>query len=243
MERHRPRAIMLDMDDTIISFDHGVDTDACWRSTVSQHLPQQSEEAAAQIVSSIKEKARWYWSDPERHRIGRQDLYLARLQFLAAVLEERNIDQPDLAHKLATTYGEERDLAITIFPDSIDAIQQLRSKGIKLAMITNGNSKMQWEKINRFDLAPLFDLIVVEGDLGIGKPDERIYAHVLEQLDVAADEAWMVGDNFEWEVAAPQRLGIRGVWVDHKGNGVADGSSALPYMTIKSLSDLIKAVE
>jgi len=195
MKRQQPRAILLDMDDTIIAFDHGVDTDACWRRTVRRHMPDQTAEAAEQLITDIKNKAKWYWSE------------------------------------------------ISIYPDSIDTIKQLRNKGIKLALITNGNAQTQWDKINRFDLSPLFDCIVVEGDLGIGKPDERIYAHALKRLEVGADEAWMVGDNFEWEVAAPQRIGIRGVWVDHKGNGVADESSAQPFLIIKSLGDLLLALD
>jgi FMN phosphatase YigB (HAD superfamily) len=39
----------------------------------------------------------------------------------------------------------------------------------------------------------------------------------LDQLGVTADDTWMVGDNDEWEVIAPQRLGVKGIWIDHKG--------------------------
>ncbi|WP_293454912.1 HAD hydrolase-like protein [Phenylobacterium sp.] len=43
---------------------------------------------------------------------------------------------------------------------------------------------------------------------GFGKPEERAYRHALQALDADPSEVWMVGDNLEWEVAAPQRLGI-----------------------------------
>jgi putative hydrolase of the HAD superfamily len=89
---------------------------------------------------------------------------------------------------------------------------------------------------------PHFDCVLVEGDLGIGKPEDRIYLHALEQLGVAADETWMVGDNFEWEVAAPQRLGIKGIWIDHKGAGIPVNPSTQPFMIIKSLSDLLSLI-
>lgn len=60
-----------------------------------------------------------------------------------------------------------------------------------------------------------------------------------EHLSVTADKAWMVGDNFEWEVAAPQRLGINGVRVDNKGIGVLDIASVQPYLVIRDLSELL----
>lgn len=69
------------------------------------------------------------------------------------------------------------------------------SQRIRLALLTNGNADMQWIKIRRFDLSLLFDSIVVEGDFGVGKPEERIYLHALEQLGVSANETWMIGDK------------------------------------------------
>ncbi len=67
---------------------------------------------------------------------------------------------------------------------------------------------MQRSKINRFGLADLFDLILIEGEVGFGKPDPRVYERALESLGVAAGDTWMVGDNLEWDVAEPQRQGI-----------------------------------
>jgi FMN phosphatase YigB (HAD superfamily) len=53
-----------------------------------------------------------------------------------------------------------------------------------------------------------FDHIQIEGEHGFGKPEERAYTHAMETLGVGPHETWMVGDNLEWEIMAPQRLGI-----------------------------------
>lgn len=109
-------------------------------------------------------------------------------------------------------------------------------------MLTNGNAETQCNKIRCFELAALFDCILVEGDFGIGKPENRIYLHALEQLGVTAEETGMVGDNFDWEVAALQRLGIKGIRIDHKRTGIPVNTSAKPFIIIKTLSDLIPAI-
>ncbi|WP_282939935.1 HAD family hydrolase [Paenibacillus sp. RC67] len=233
-----PKAILLDMDDTILSFDHGVDTDSCWRRSFGHVLSCDPIE----LLAGIKESAKWYWSDPERHRVGRLDLYKARQKIVGMAMQKLKMEDHSLANQIAYTYGIERDKCVKLFPDSIDTIKQLRIKGIKLALLTNGNTEPQWDKIRCFELAPLFDCVLVEGEFGIGKPDDRIYLHALEQLGVTAEDTWMVGDNFEWEVAAPQRLGIKGIWIDHKGAGVPLTATAEPYRTIKSLSELLSII-
>lgn len=58
------------------------------------------------------------------------------------------------------------------------------------------------------------------------------------RLGVVPAGAWMVGDNLEWDVAAPQRLGIRGIWIDARGTGVPPGHAARPDRIIRRLSDL-----
>ena len=108
-----------------------------------------------------------------------------------------------------------------------------------LALVTNGAAELQRAKIDRFDLARRFHHIQIEGEHGFGKPEERAYRHAMTTLGVAAAETWMVGDNLEWEVAAPQRLGIHAIWYDPAGEGVPPGSTAKPDRIVQSLSELL----
>jgi len=233
-----PKAMLLDLDDTILTYEQGVDKDECWRHAIGKHLPDPYTVHLDDMLASIIEKAKWFWSDPERHRIGRLDLLKAREDIVSAVLPEWDIRDPLLARKIAETYDELRDRAFRLFPDAMDALERFRSHGIKLAMVTNGRAETQWNKIRRFNLEPLFECILVEGELGFGKPETAVYLLALEQLGAAAEETWMIGDNYAWEVEAPQRLGIKGIWIDHAGAGVPAGASEQPFMIIKSLGDL-----
>lgn len=63
----------------------------------------------------------------------------------------------------------------------------------------------------------------MEGELGFGKPDHRVYHLALDRLQLAPSEVWMVGDNLEWDVASPQELGIYSVWVDVRGGWLTRG--------------------
>ena len=75
--------------------------------------------------------------------------------------------------------------------------------------------------------------------MGFGKPEPQAYLHAMDTLGVTPEECWMVGDNLEWEVTAPQRLGIYAIWHDHLGVGLPLGSAIKPDRIICSLSELL----
>jgi putative hydrolase of the HAD superfamily len=119
----------------------------------------------------------------------------------------------------------------------------LRSKGIRLALVTNGDAAGQRDKLRRFDLERRFDLIQIEGEHGYGKPDPRAYQAVLDMLRVHPSEAWMVGDNLHWDIAAPQRLGLYGIWHDRRGEGVPVGPATIPDRVIRAPDDILDVLE
>ncbi|RKN84355.1 HAD family hydrolase [Paenibacillus ginsengarvi] len=231
-----PKAMLLDLDDTIISHDQGIDLQLSWTKACRTHLPDYDDTRIEEVIRSIREQARWYWSDPERHRIGRMDLDRARANIISVALEPFNVHDPKLSERIAVDYDIDRNKAVCPFPGAIETIAHLRSAGTKLALLTNGASAAQRAKIERFQLAPYFDCILIEGEFGAGKPDPSVYLHALEQLSVTKEEAWMVGDNYIWEVVAPQSLGIRSIWVNHKG--IEPPTSVIPYRTVRTLSEI-----
>src|SRR5262249_50339159 len=151
------------------------------------------------------------------------DLDAARRRIVGLSLAEIGAERPALASRIAEAYGRRRDAAIRPLPDAIETVRWLRGHGCRLALLTNGNGGPQRRKLSRFGLADVFDSILIEGEVGFGKPDPRIYARALEELEVTAADVWMVGDNLEWDVLQPQTLGIFGIWVDARGTGLPAG--------------------
>jgi len=105
-------------------------------------------------------------------------------------------------------------------------------------LVTNGAADAQRSKVIRFGLQDLIDLVLIEGEVGFGKPDPRIYAPALDGLGVAPTEAWMAGDNLEWDVIQPQKLGIYGIWVDARQRGLPPNVEEFPNRIIQRLSEL-----
>lgn len=230
--RARPRAVLVDLDDTIIDGSAVVD---CWDVACECSPPEVDRQA---LLAEIHRLRDWYWADPERHRQGRLDLSAARRHIVETALGNIGYDDAGLAGRIAARYDECRDERTAVFPGAVDVLMWLRERGCQLALLTNGAATVQRQKIARFRLEPLFDAIFVEGELGFGKPDERIYHLALTELAVAPRDTWMIGDNLEWDVEQPQKIGITGVWVDVTGAGVPASRAVRPDLVIRRLSDL-----
>jgi len=238
MTEHLPKAILFDLDDTILA--DAVNGDRCWRIVCDRFAAEAPGLTPDRLLAEIDRMRTWYWSDPDRHRRGRLDLDRARQELVGMALQALGVDAPDLGRRIAQEFSALRNEAIQPLPGAIDTLCRLRERGVRLALLTNGSSAAQRLKIDRFGLAPLFDCILIEGEFGAGKPDERIYRHACEQLGAAPAEAWMVGDRLDWDVAGPQRLGILAIWVDNAGQGLPPSSPVRPDRIIRSLPELLE---
>jgi putative hydrolase of the HAD superfamily len=236
-DSREPKAILFDLDDTIIA--HSTAGDSCWQELCNRFAPLVEGLKAEKLLDAVNRVRDWYWDDPERHRRGRLNLIIARRELVALAFSNLGINNTDLANQLADAYSAEREEAVTLFPGAVDTLKHFRNRGIKLALVSNGSGELQRKKIERFNLVPFFDCITIEGEFGLGKPDERVFLHTLEKLSAAAKEAWMVGDNLEWDVAGAQKAGIYGIWVDWQGNGLPESSTVRPDRIVNSISELV----
>ena len=140
---------------------------------------------------------------------------------------------------MADRYATMRNEKLKPFPGAIDTLRRLKGQGRRLVLLTNGSSESQRGKIDKHGLAEFFDHIQIEGEFGIGKPDERAYRNALDALDVRPSDAWMIGDNLDFDIHAAQQLGIYAVWVDAHGNGLPDEITVHPDRIVRSISELI----
>jgi putative hydrolase of the HAD superfamily len=234
-----PRAILFDLDDTILAAGQRLEI---LRSVAREFEPELAPQRPDDVAERVDAALEAFWSDSARHGIARFGIPEARRQVIAEAFAETGAPHmsPELADRFAARFTADRDRLTDFFPGARETIETLKARGVLLALVTNGGSATQRAKIERFSLAPLFDHIQIEGEHDFGKPDERAYLHAMSVLGVEARETWMVGDNLEWEVAAPQKVGIYAIWHDAYGKGLPEGSDVRPDRVIRAISELIE---
>jgi len=237
-----PRAMLIDMDDTILSA-YGR-PELAWNTIAREFAGELSGLPPELVATAILAFARQFWSNAEpawRLKLGEARQLTVKGGFARLAASGHPALPDQLAIRIADRFTAYREEEMFVFPGAHDAIDALRSLGVKLALITNGAGDTQRAKIERFELAHRFDHIQIEGEHGFGKPEERAYLHAMAALGVSAPETWMIGDNLEWEVEAPQRLGIYAIWMDVHGDGLPEGSTVRPDRIIRSLTELLPA--
>jgi putative hydrolase of the HAD superfamily len=94
-----------------------------------------------------------------------------------------------------------------------ETLTELRNSRFRLGVVSNGSSAAQRTKLAVTGLDQAFDLIVISDEVGLKKPDPRIFALATTSLGVSPSECLFVGDNPIKDVCAARDFGMRAAWL------------------------------
>lgn len=112
---------------------------------------------------------------------------------------------------------------------------------IKLAILTAGESKHQWHKVDMLGLDKWFDRanIIVTGDTDYSKPDVRLCRMFEEKLGLKPDDLWMIGDNYDKDITCALDSGWHSVWINRRTLPAPERRPDYEVLTDKELTDLL----
>jgi len=124
------------------------------------------------------------------------------------------------------------------YDDVRPAFERLRAQGLRLGLISNWDSRLA-SIISGLDLAPLLDTVVSSAEVGLRKPDPRIFELACERLGVSPQESAHVGDHHYADLVGARAVGMRAVLIDRHGVQ-ASGADAEPAIaTLDALDGLL----
>lgn len=115
--------------------------------------------------------------------------------------------------------------SIRIYPDVVETLRALRSKGYRLALISN--LAQPYVPTVRSLLGPLVDVEIYSCQVGAAKPRPKIFAAMCAQLDLAPNEILMVGDSQQSDIEGACRFGMPSVHLRRDGPQDRDSISEL----------------
>lgn len=232
------KAVLFDLDDTLI-FAYANPAPA-WHAVAAEYQAHLRDAPLAGVGAALADATALFLSDDDNRRKWRLEAAATRRAVVRdALLGAGYHHLEDLAAEIADRYAQYREENMFLYPDALAVIDAFRDRGMKLGLVTNGATEVQNAKIDRFGLRQRFDHFQVEEEAGFGKPDGRAYVESLAALDVAPGEAIMIGDDLVWDVLAPQRLGMTGVWINRFDLPLAPQIPVVPDRTITALSELL----
>lgn len=121
-----------------------------------------------------------------------------------------------------------------LYPETQDTLIALRSRGYKLAVLSNFDSRLP-DVLAALGIADLFDDVTYASLHGLAKPDAELFHIALRHLGLAAETVVHVGDHMEEDVAGSRAVGLRPILVSRDGRRLP----TLDLLAIRTLDKLL----
>lgn len=204
--------VWIDLDDTLIDFTTNAHTSLVkmWHD----------EPCLRQYFDTPEIWARTYeehnialWAEYNVGNITRQ--YLRMERFLRPLTQAGMPDDEARATsaRFDTLYLDYLAREKALMPGAIGLLRYLRTQNVTIGILSNGFKEVQFRKIQSAGLEPYIDIVVLSDDIGINKPDIRIYHHAMQRVDdLDTTHHLMIGDNPDTDIAGAIRAGWSAIW-------------------------------
>jgi len=105
---------------------------------------------------------------------------------------------------------------VQVYPDVEPTLFQLRAKGLKLGLVSNGFKKDLKHILGKLKLKKWFDTTVCIESCNCAKPNKEIFLYALDKLDVKPSEALFVGDSVIHDYEGASNVGIKALLIDRE---------------------------
>lgn len=126
--------------------------------------------------------------------------------------------------------------------DMIKALDRFASNSdVKLAILTAGESKHQWHKVEMLGLDKWFSRgnVIVTGETPYSKPDVRLMRMLEERLDLKPCDLWMIGDSYRHDISGAIEAGWHSVWINRRGLPTPEAAPDIEVASDKELTDAL----
>jgi HAD superfamily hydrolase (TIGR01549 family) len=160
-----------------------------------------------------------------------------RARMWHAALLRVGVDDAELAERSGAEYNEYRRQFFELWPGALELLVSLRARGCKLGMITNGMAETHRDKIAILRLEDAFDEIFIADEVGMVKPDVRLFRLAAERLGVAPERCAMVGDRYDRDITGAHDAGMFAIWMNVRNERVPVGRRP-PDATVKKITEV-----
>jgi putative hydrolase of the HAD superfamily len=228
------RAVLFDLDDTLV--DHQFASQAAIAG-VRERFPALQKRELAELVAENQRIL-----DSMHHEVvsGRRDIADARIERyrrLFAFAGDPNGRAAAAAELHRRIYQGNRRCV----EGALELVTLLHAR-LRIGVISNNTVAEQTEKLATFGFAPMVHALVTSEEIGVAKPDPRIFHTALERLQCEAHEAVMIGDAWVQDVLGATGAGIRALWLNRSGAAHPDSAIAMQIAALHPAEDVAALV-
>jgi putative hydrolase of the HAD superfamily len=240
------KVVAFDLDDTLFNA-----TDLSWearisglKAMISKGLNIELKKASLILNEIVKE----YGSNNSNHYnifIRRINRFEPQIEFISSSKKNMYVTTAVMA------YHEQKIKMIEPFEDVVPCLREIKSMGIKTAIISDGIPIKQYEKILRLGIDEFVDLIVISDEIGVRKPNPKLFEYCLKKFGISGEESIYVGDNPVKDLIPARMNGMFSVYIHRGGkyDSLTTGEKILTELrpdyeinTLKNFKEIIKEI-
>jgi 2-haloacid dehalogenase len=183
------------------------------------------------FLASYRRHNRDVWRAFER---GETDQVTLRVERFRRVAGELGLSDPPL-DAVSVFYLEALSGQPQLLPGALATVRSL-ARTYPLALVTNGIASVQRRRFAASPITRYFRAVVISEEVGIAKPDPRIFAPALRETGLAAGEVLYVGDSVTSDMTAARNAGLDFCWLNPAGAPVPNGHT--PTFIIAAIKEL-----
>ncbi len=187
-------------------------------------------EAFANYWRTTQLEYTWLRSLMKRHK----DFWQVTENSLDKSMKVFNIDN-SMRNELLDLYK-----ILSPYPEVPEVLKFLKEKKYKLSILSNGTPSLLNELVRSNDLENLFDNIFSIEEVGVYKPDSKVYDLPIKKYKIQNNKVAFLSAN-TWDVSGGGNYGFNSIWVN-RNNNIFDNLDFKPEHQIKSLKELINII-
>ena len=129
---------------------------------------------------------------------------------------------------------------LNTFPEVKEVLKNLKEKKYKISILSNGTPDLLNGLVKSNNLEKMFDDIFSVEEVGIYKPDAKVYDMPIKKYKVAKNEVAFLSAN-TWDVSGAGNFGFNSIWVNRNKN-IFDKLDYIPHNEINNLNELLKLI-
>jgi len=205
----RARAVLFDAGNTLLRMNY---------PAIAGHLRSRGREASIGAIEESEMRAR-VRLDADLARGASTEGRAAQDGYLVYLLEGLGITAPEeiaAAAAFRRDYNAPGGFFNVADPLALTALRQVKAAGLTVGVVSNSNGSVR-ALLEGAGLGDALDFVIDSAEVGVEKPDPKIFRLGLEQAGVAAGEAVYVGDLYSVDVLGSRAAGLGAILIDPRG--------------------------
>ncbi|MBO7291539.1 MAG: YjjG family noncanonical pyrimidine nucleotidase [Bacteroidaceae bacterium] len=227
------RNIFIDLDDTIWDFtaNSHVSLEIMYRDLdIARIYPDYDAFSSAYYAKNSE-----LWALYHHGKIEKDFLIIERYAHLLRTIGYIDIDNR-LAQRMNEYYLDTLALQTQLVPYAIELLDYLTRRGYNLYILSNGFIEVQHKKLQSAGIEDYFERMVLSDEIGINKPDRRLFDYALEVTHSQAADTLMIGDNYDADILGAMQAGWGQIYFDRNHRGI---TAPEPQHTVHSLKEVM----